>query len=103
MERSGRQETAWPRLRITWPMTITNPTEATIVRFDAVTPQFTVPDLVQTAEYYRDVLGFQIAGYWEDGQVTQAPQSPVFAIVSRDDVQVFFNCAEVSEVRTGRA
>ena len=37
----------------------------TTIRFVAAVPQFAVPDLVQTAEYYRDVLGFQIAGYWD--------------------------------------
>jgi hypothetical protein len=34
----------------------------TRIRFTAVVPQFTVPDVVRTAEYYRDVLGFHIAG-----------------------------------------
>jgi hypothetical protein len=36
----------------------------TTIRFEAAVPQFTVPDLVRTAEYYRDVLGFHIAGYY---------------------------------------
>jgi hypothetical protein len=53
------------------------------IRIDSVSPQFTVPDVVQTAEHYRDVLGFTIAGYW------QTP--PVFAIVARDKVEIFFN------------
>lgn len=66
----------------------------TTIRFQSVVPQFTVPDVVRTAEYYRDVLGFRIAGYWQD--------PPVFAIVGRDGVEVFFNQAEGSEVRTGR-
>ena len=30
------------------------------ISFIVAVPQFTVPDLVRTAEYYRDVLGFQI-------------------------------------------
>ena len=68
---------------------------ATPVRFEAAVPQFTVPDVVRTAEYYRDVLGFHIAGYW------QTP--PGFAIVWRDRVELFFNRADRSEVRTGRA
>jgi catechol 2,3-dioxygenase-like lactoylglutathione lyase family enzyme len=63
--------------------------------FRAAVPQFTVPDVVRTAEYYRDVLGFQIDGYW------QTP--PVFAIVHRDEVEIFFNRADGSSVRTGRA
>src|SRR5436305_9813528 len=74
------------------------------VRFESAVPQFTVPDLVQTGEYYRDVLGFQIAGYWDGERVTMTPDAaPVFAIVRRDHVQVFFNRADQSDVRTGRA
>ena len=65
------------------------------IRFQSVTPQFTVPDVVQTAEYYRDVLGFTIEGYWMD--------PPVFAIVSRDKTEVFFSRAEKEEYRSGRA
>lgn|SRR5574341_1929810 len=66
-----------------------------IIRFEGAVPQFTVPDVVRTAEYYRDVLGFHIAGYWGE--------PPVFAIVWRDKVELFFNRADQSEVRTGRA
>lgn len=36
-----------------------SPGGATGIRFEAAVPQFTVPNLVGTAEYYRDVLGFQ--------------------------------------------
>jgi catechol 2,3-dioxygenase-like lactoylglutathione lyase family enzyme len=36
----------------------------TIQFFHAV-PQFTVPDLVRTARYYRDVLGFEVGGFWD--------------------------------------
>jgi catechol 2,3-dioxygenase-like lactoylglutathione lyase family enzyme len=68
---------------------------ATTIRLEAAVPQFTVPDVVRTAEYYRDVLGFEIAGYWDT--------PPVFAIVRRDQVQLFFNRADHSPVRTGRA
>jgi catechol 2,3-dioxygenase-like lactoylglutathione lyase family enzyme len=67
----------------------------TTIRFTGVVPQFTVPDVVRTAEYYRDVLGFHIAGYWRT--------PPVFAVVRRDSVEVFFNRADGSAVRTGRA
>ncbi len=65
------------------------------IQCDAAVPQFTVQDVLQTSEYYRDVLGFQINGYW------QSP--PVFAIVSRDNVEVFFNRGDQSTVRAGRA
>jgi len=68
---------------------------ATTISFEGAVPQFTVPDVVRTAEYYRDVLGFQIAGYWAT--------PPVFAIVWRDKVELFFNRADQAEVRTGRA
>jgi predicted enzyme related to lactoylglutathione lyase len=53
------------------------------IRFKAAVPQFPVPDVVRTAEYYRDVLGFTIAGYWNS--------PPAFGIVRRDAVEVFFN------------
>ena len=39
-------------------------------------PQFAVADLVRTTEYYRDVLGFQIAGYWDGERVSLVPDSP---------------------------
>jgi len=76
----------------------------TTIRFLAAVPQITVPDLVRTAEYYRDVLGFQIAGYWDGERVSLVPKtSPVFAIVWRDQIQVFFSRADQPDVRTGRA
>jgi catechol 2,3-dioxygenase-like lactoylglutathione lyase family enzyme len=76
--------------------------EPRAIRLLAAVPQFTVPDLVRTTGYYRDVLGFQIAGYWDGQRVTSVPeQPPVFAIVSRDQVQVFFNQAAGDEIRTG--
>ena len=61
----------------------------------AITPQFTVPDVVATAEYYRDVWGFSIDGYWMD--------PPVFAIIQRDGFRMFFNkAAPGTTPRTGR-
>jgi catechol 2,3-dioxygenase-like lactoylglutathione lyase family enzyme len=74
------------------------------VRFEAAVPQFTVPDVVRAAEYYRDVLGFEIAGYWNGeraGLETDPP--PLFGIVQRDRVQLFFNRADATSVRSGRA
>ena len=70
----------------------------------AAVPQFTVADLVRTAEYYRDVLGFQIVSYWdgERASVVTDP-APFFAIVQRDQIQVFFNRADRSGGRVGRA
>jgi hypothetical protein len=50
------------------------------------------------------VLGFQIAGYWDGERVSFATDPPpVFAIVWRDQVQVFFSRADQADVRTRRA
>lgn len=66
----------------------------TPIRLRAAVPQFTVPDLVRTAEHYRDVLGFEIAGYWDGEKQTSVPVTePHFAVVWRDDVEIFFNRA----------
>jgi catechol 2,3-dioxygenase-like lactoylglutathione lyase family enzyme len=81
-----------------------NESEQSAIKFIGAVPQFTVPDLVRTAVYYRDVLGFQIAGFWDGEQATPVPQNtPYFAIVFRDQIRVFFNLADQEEVRTGRA
>lgn len=62
----------------------------------SIVPQFTVPDVVATAEYYRDVWGFNLSGYWSD--------PPLFAIVELDGVEIFFNKATTgASPRTGRA
>jgi uncharacterized glyoxalase superfamily protein PhnB len=51
-------------------------------RFQGINPHFVVQDVVVAAEYYRDVFGFKILGYfWEP---------PVFAMVGRDDVVIQF-------------
>ncbi len=49
-------------------------------KFLCIEPQFRVPDLIRTAEYYHDVLGFTIGGYFGD--------PPVFTQVSRDMVTI---------------
>ncbi len=51
-------------------------------RFQQVNPHFVVADVVEAAEYYRDVFGFKILGYYWD--------PPVFAMVGRDDVVIQF-------------
>ena len=62
---------------------------------DAIAPQFTVPDVVATAEYYRDVWGFSISGYWQE--------PPVFGIIERDGIEIFFNKARPNtKPRSGR-
>jgi catechol 2,3-dioxygenase-like lactoylglutathione lyase family enzyme len=51
-----------------------------------ISPQFVVPDVVAAAEYYRDILGFRILGYFLD--------PPVYAIVARDSVEIHFGKTE---------
>jgi catechol 2,3-dioxygenase-like lactoylglutathione lyase family enzyme len=58
----------------------------TELRLKAISPQFIVPDVVASAEYYRDKLGFKILGYFLD--------PPVFAMVARDDVEIHFGKAD---------
>ena len=53
-------------------------TEPSVLKMAA--PQFVVSDVVKTAEYYRDVFGFEIHGYFAD--------PPVFAILGRDNVEL---------------
>jgi uncharacterized glyoxalase superfamily protein PhnB len=58
------------------------PKAAADVQFYSIVPQFTVPDVVAAAEYYRDVFGFQILGYFLD--------PPIYAIVRRGAVTIHF-------------
>ena len=46
----------------------------------SISPQFVVQDVVIAAEYYREVLGFQILGYFYE--------PPVYSIVRRDAVEI---------------
>lgn len=52
----------------------------------SIAPQLVVPDVVATAEYYRDVLGFKILGYFGE--------PPVYSMVVRDGVEIHFGKAE---------
>src|SRR5262245_20957618 len=73
-------------------------------RFDSAVPQFAVPDVVTTAEYYRDVLGFEIAGYWDGERQHRDPKrTALFGIVHRDQVEMFFNRADESTPPVHRA
>lgn len=56
------------------------------VHFRKIATQFVVEDVVATAEYYRDVLGFQILGYFAE--------PPVYAMVARDGVEMHFGKAD---------
>lgn len=64
----------------------------------SIAPQLIVTDVVATAEYYRDILGFKILGHFA------AP--PVYTMVARDGVEIHFGKTEVagasnSTVRSG--
>jgi|SRR4051794_39243920 catechol 2,3-dioxygenase-like lactoylglutathione lyase family enzyme len=58
--------------------------------FFRLAPQFVVPDVVRSAEYYRDKFGFEILGYFLD--------PPVFAIVLRDGAEIHFGKSDKGEV-----
>lgn len=59
---------------------------ARTVEFRKLATQFVVEDVVATAEYYRDVLGFTILGYFAD--------PPVYSMVARGDVEMHFGQAD---------
>jgi predicted enzyme related to lactoylglutathione lyase len=49
-------------------------------KFKGVSPSFLVDDVVKSAEYYRDVLGFSFDRYWGE--------PPCFVIVIRDHAEI---------------
>jgi uncharacterized glyoxalase superfamily protein PhnB len=51
-----------------------------------IAPQFFSMDIPATLAYYRDKLGFDCVGTWQD--------PPVYAIVERDQHRIHFRCAE---------
>jgi len=53
------------------------------IRLATITPHFTVPDVIAASEYYRNVLGFEVDGFFGD--------PPVFTMVSRGPIQIYFN------------
>lgn len=59
-------------------------------RFLQLIPQFVVPDVVRSAEYYRDILGFEILGYFLD--------PPVYAMVRRNETEIHFGKSDNGEV-----
>ena len=78
---------------------MSNRSVAAGVRFHGVMPHFRVPNVVRTAEYYRDVLGFQLAGYWDGEQVhTDVSKPAVFGIVRRDEVSIHLNRADAATI-----
>lgn len=55
---------------------------STKAQLTGIAPQLRVPDVVKTAEYYINVLGFRLIGYFLD--------PPVYAMVERDGFQIHF-------------
>ena len=51
-----------------------------------IAPQFFTTDIPATLAYYKDKLGFECLGTWQD--------PPVYAIVARDRHAIHFRCAE---------
>jgi catechol 2,3-dioxygenase-like lactoylglutathione lyase family enzyme len=70
----------------------------------AVVPHLAVPDVARAAEYYRDVLGFEIVGFWDGEDIHHDPTRPaVFGIVRRDNTRIHFNRGESSRLASGLA
>jgi len=51
-----------------------------------IAPQFFTTDIPRTLAYYKEKLGFECMGTWQD--------PPVYAIVARDGKAIHFRCAE---------
>jgi hypothetical protein len=51
-----------------------------------IAPQFFTTNIPGTLAYYKDKLGFECVGTWQD--------PPVYAIVARDQHVIHFRCAE---------
>ena len=51
-----------------------------------IAPVFFTTDISATLAYYRDKLGFECQGTWQD--------PPVYAMVARDQHAIHFRCAE---------
>lgn len=51
-----------------------------------IAPQFFTMNIPPTLAYYKDKLGFECRGTWED--------PPIYAIVTRDHHSIHFRCAE---------
>ena len=50
-----------------------------------IVPQFFTTDIASTLAYYKDKLGFQVLGTWQE--------PPVYAIVARDQHKIHFRCS----------
>ena len=70
-------------------------TQERTVEFKTIAPQFVVPDVVTTAEYYRDKLGYEILGYFLD--------PPVFAMVRRGAAEIHLGKSDNGEIQTNES
>lgn len=59
-----------------------------------IAPQFFTTDMAVTLAYYKDRLGFECLGTWQD--------PPVYAIVARDRHAIHFRCAEPPTANPGK-
>src|SRR5579864_7078047 len=50
-----------------------------------IAPQFFTSDIPATLAYYKDKLGFECLGTWQD--------PPSYAIIARDHCAIHFRCA----------
>jgi uncharacterized glyoxalase superfamily protein PhnB len=50
-----------------------------------IAPQFFTTDILRTVAYYKEKLGFECLGTWQD--------PPVYGIVARDQHAIHFRCA----------
>ena len=64
-------------------------------KLTGIAPQFVVPNVVRTAEYYRDKLGFEILGFFAE--------PPVYAMVRRDSAEIHFGKADSETIQLNEA
>lgn len=62
-------------------------TMATAVKLERIHPVFLVDDIVKSAEWYRDVLGFTFKRYWGE--------PPCFVMLARGDIEIFLKGPEI--------
>lgn len=75
-------------------MNIDDHSETVSSRLKGIAPQFVVADVVRAAEHYRDALGFTVVDYFGD--------PPVFAIVSRDGVEIHLGKRDTGNIVPNR-
>jgi uncharacterized glyoxalase superfamily protein PhnB len=59
-----------------------------------IAPQFLTTDIPAALAYYKDMLGFECVGTWQD--------PPVYAIVARDQQAIHFRYAESPAAGPGK-